>query len=205
MKLHLGWLGCWTFCWYLERANQVIPFPFPFEPNWILLNSSSHQIVGRHPFPVLSLDVTRQTDFKRRHIMTRILYCIARHSSVGLSESFWAVLIACEEIKAGFNFIHAMKCVDEEFWVSCPPSSNRSKASIECVNSFQLMTYHVLKDCFRFRTWRHVFAKALLIIQILPKAGDLSTHTHTELMEVCLIGLSYAIVWGVAHFQMIAV
>jgi len=30
-------------------------------------------------------------------------------------------------------------------------------------------------------------------------------HTHTELMEVCLIGLSYASVWGIAHFQMIAV
>lgn len=143
MILHLGWLemiGLLNFLLVFGKGWSGDPLPISI---WTKLNSFEFQLkpnCGPTSLSFLSLDVTRRTDFKRMHIMTRILYCIARHPSVGLSESFWAVLIACEEIKAGFNFIHAMTCVDEEFWVSCPPSLNRSKTSMECVNSFQLMT-----------------------------------------------------------------
>ena len=183
--------------WVVELSVGIWKRLIRWSPSHFHLNqieffwiSSSNQIVGRHPFPVLSLDVTRRTDFKRMHIMTRILYCIARHSSVGLSESFWAVLIACEEIKAGFSFIYAMTCVDEEFWVSCPPSLNRSK-TYHGVR--QLISTHDLPRLkgllFDFCTWRHVFAKALLIIQILQKAEGLSTHKHTadgSLFDRCI-------------------
>ena len=194
MILHLGWLemiGLLNFLLVFGKGWSGDPLPISI---WTKLNSFEYpaqtKLWADIPFPS-SPWMWRVGLISNACISwLAFLYCIARHSSVGLSESFWAVLIACEEIKAGFSFIYAMTCVDEEFWVSCPPSLNRSK-TYHGVR--QLISTHDLPRLkgllFDFCTWRHVFAKALLIIQILQKAEGLSTHKHTadgSLFDRCI-------------------